>query len=73
MFLRAALPEQHLSPESKDVVNLVMGLISIMSALVLGLLIAFAKSAYDTQQTPPTHPLRIWSVKPTGFFEGNKF
>jgi hypothetical protein len=24
-------------------------------------------------QTPPTHPLRIWSVKPTGFFEGNKF
>ena len=49
MFLRAALPEQHLSPESKDVVKLVMGLISIMSALVLGLLIAFAKSAYDTQ------------------------
>ena len=24
-------------------------------------------------QTPPTDPLRIWSVKPTGFFEGNKF
>ena len=24
------------------------------------------------QQTPPTDPLRIWSVKPTGFFEGNK-
>ena len=49
MFLRAALPEHHLSPESQDVVKLVMGLISIMSALVLGLLIAFAKSAYDTQ------------------------
>ena len=49
MFLRAALLEHHLSPESQEVVNLVMGLISIMSALVLGLLIAFAKRAYDTQ------------------------
>ena len=38
LFLRAMLPEHHLSPESKDVVKLAMGLIATMAALVLGLL-----------------------------------
>jgi hypothetical protein len=50
MFLRAALPEHHLSPESRDVVKLGMGLIATMCALVLGLLIASAKSSYDSQR-----------------------
>ena len=53
-FLRAVLPAHHLSPESKDVVKLGMGLISIMAALVLGLLIASAKSAYDAQSNELT-------------------
>jgi hypothetical protein len=48
-LLRARLPEHHLSEESKDVVKLAMGLIATMSALVLGLLIASAKSSYDAQ------------------------
>jgi hypothetical protein len=43
------LPEQHIGDSSKDVVRLVMGLIGTMAALVLGLLIASAKSSYDTQ------------------------
>jgi Protein of unknown function (DUF4239) len=43
------LPEQHVGDSSKDVVRLVMGLIGTMAALVLGLLIASAKSSYDTQ------------------------
>ena len=50
MILRAFLPEHHLRPESKDVVKLGMGLIGTMTALVLGLLIASAKSSFDTQR-----------------------
>jgi hypothetical protein len=50
MLLRAILPEQHLSPESKDVVKLGMGLIGTMTALVLGLLVASAKSSFDAQR-----------------------
>src|SRR4029434_10346505 len=49
IFLRAVLPERHLSSESKDLVRLTMGLLATMSALVVGLLITTAKTAYDTQ------------------------
>ena len=51
MFLRTILPEHHLSPDSKDVVKLGMGLIATMAALVLGLLVASAKNSYDTQRS----------------------
>jgi len=50
MLLRALLPEKHLSSETKDLVKLGMGLIGTMTALVLGLLIASAKSSFDTQR-----------------------
>ncbi len=50
MLLRAIVPEQHLSSESKDVVKLGMGLIGTMTALVLGLMIASAKGTFDTQR-----------------------
>jgi hypothetical protein len=49
MLLRSALPQHHLSADSKDVVKLGMGLVATMSALVLGLLVASAKSSYDAQ------------------------
>lgn len=49
MFLQGPLPDRHLSTETKDVVKLGMGLIATLSALVLGLLIASAKNAFDTQ------------------------
>src|SRR5262249_36792596 len=39
-----------LSPETRDLVKLGMGLIGTMTALVLGLLIASAKSSFDTQR-----------------------
>jgi hypothetical protein len=48
-FLHKILPEPHLSPESRQVVNLGMGVIGTMSALVLGLLVASAKGTYDAQ------------------------
>jgi hypothetical protein len=51
MVLHRKLPDHHLDGDSKDVVKLVMGLIATMAALVLGLLIASAKSGYDTQTT----------------------
>jgi hypothetical protein len=54
MFLRTALPEQHLSAESKETVRLGMGLVATMAAMVLGLLVASAKSSYDTQNNELT-------------------
>jgi hypothetical protein len=50
MLLRWLLPEHHLSQDTKDVVKVGMGLIGTISALVLGLLIASAKSSFDTQR-----------------------
>lgn len=46
---REALPAHHLSPESKDLVRLCMGLIATMTALILGLVTASAKSSFDAQ------------------------
>ena len=48
MWLRAMLPEQHLTNESRDTVRLGAGLIATMTALVLGLVTASAKSSFDT-------------------------
>jgi len=49
MFLRTALPEGHLSTETKDVVKVAIAMIATMAALVLSLLISSAKSSYDTR------------------------
>jgi Protein of unknown function (DUF4239) len=49
MRVHSTLPERHLSADSKDVVKLGIALIATMSALVLSLLIASAKSAFDTR------------------------
>jgi hypothetical protein len=54
MILRQVLPEHHLSTESKDVIKLGMGMTATMSALVLALLIASAKSSYDAQKNELT-------------------
>jgi hypothetical protein len=48
-YLRAALPDDHLAAESKGTVSAGMGLVATLAALVLGLLIASAKSSYDAQ------------------------
>jgi hypothetical protein len=54
VFLSTRLPEHHRSGGSKDVVIMGIGLIGTMTALVLGLLVASAKSFYDTQSTELT-------------------
>jgi hypothetical protein len=53
-LLRRALPEHHLSKDSQNAVQLGVGLIATIAALVLGLLIAAAKSSFDTQSTQIT-------------------
>ncbi len=52
--LQRILPRHHLSTESRDVVKLGMGLTASTSALVLALLVASAKSSYDTQKSELT-------------------
>ena len=47
VVVRARLSERHLQPDSKDVVKMATGLIGTLAALVLGLLIASAKSSFD--------------------------
>jgi membrane-bound ClpP family serine protease len=54
ILLHAVLPQHHLSAESKDIVKLGMGLVGTVAALVLGLLVASAKSSYDTQSAEMT-------------------
>lgn len=48
MWLRSVASEHYLSDEAKDIVKLVTGLIATLSALVLGLMIASAKSSFDS-------------------------
>jgi len=49
VFIRNAVPEHHLSADTKDVVRLGTGLIGTIAGLVLGLLISSANGTYDTQ------------------------
>jgi hypothetical protein len=51
MSVRKLLPEHHLDAESKDVTRLSITLIASMTALVLSLLIASARSGYDARRT----------------------
>jgi hypothetical protein len=48
LSLRTALSADHLSDATRDVVKVVAGLIATLAALVLGLLVASAKSSFDT-------------------------
>jgi len=48
-YIRSLLPPTHLSKESQDVMRLGMGLVATMTALLLGLVTASARSAFDSQ------------------------
>ena len=52
--LRKALAEHYLADDTKDPVRLGTGLIGTMAALVLGLLVASAKSSFDAQSSELT-------------------
>ena len=51
MFAQRWLPEAHLSSESKEVIKLSMGVVATLAALVLGLLVASAKSTYGSRES----------------------
>lgn len=55
MSLRARLPEHHLTEGAKEVMKLGTGLIATMTALVLGLVIATAKSSFEAQDEAVKH------------------
>lgn len=48
-YIRSRLPPTHVSKESQDVVRLGIGLVATMTALLLGLVTAAARSTFDTQ------------------------
>lgn len=50
-YVRESLPAPHLAKESQDVVRLGMGLVATMTALLLGLVTASAKSTFDETNT----------------------
>ena len=54
-WLSARLPEHHRNAESHDAVKLATGMLSVLSALVLGLLIAGVKSSFDTTNSEIRH------------------
>lgn len=50
LLLHARLPHEHRSKDTQDVIRLGTGMLSVLASLVLGLLIATAKSSYDTTE-----------------------
>lgn len=55
MRLRTALPDQHLSGDTRDTIKLGIGLVATVTALVLGLLTASAKSTFDALDATVKH------------------
>ena len=51
LYLQKLLPEPHTSDRSRDMIGAVVGLISLLLALVLGTLIGSASSFYSTQKS----------------------
>jgi len=58
MLLYPKLPTHHRTNETRDVVRLGMGMISVLTSLVLGLLIASAKGTFDTTD----HDMRAYAA-----------
>jgi type II secretory pathway pseudopilin PulG len=51
MYLGTVLPKDHLNPDARDVIKVAMAMIATLAALVLGLLIASAKSSLDEKES----------------------
>jgi hypothetical protein len=54
-FLSTVMPKHHLSEDTKDLVRLATATIATMAALVVGLLIASAKSSFDGKDNEIRH------------------
>jgi len=49
IFLSAVLPKHHLTNDSKDVIKVSVAMVATLAALVVGLLIASARSSFDSK------------------------
>ena len=49
IYLNRVLPPEHVKSETRQAVNIAIGLISTLAALVLGLMVASAKSSFDAR------------------------
>src|SRR5215207_1443060 len=49
MFLGRVLPPHHLGDDTRSVVTLASGTLSVLSALVIGVLISYAKGDFDAK------------------------
>jgi hypothetical protein len=54
LLVRRYMPSHHLAADTKDAVKLAIGLVTTMTALLLGLLINSTKSAYELQRAEVT-------------------
>ena len=59
LYLHPRLPDHQLSKETQDAVKMAVGMVVVLSALVLGLLIASVKNTFDTA----THDLKHFSTQ----------
>lgn len=50
LLVRPRVPDEHLSADTREVVKLVMGTVGTMTGMVLGLLVASAKSSFGGQR-----------------------
>jgi hypothetical protein len=51
MLAYRLLPEEHRTTDTRDIIRLAIGMISILASLILGLLTASAKQTYDSADT----------------------
>jgi hypothetical protein len=49
IYLRHVLPPDHIKDDTRQIVNVAIGLIATLAALVLGLMVASAKSSFDAR------------------------
>jgi len=59
LYLHRLLPPHHQSKETQEVVRLGIGMLSVLASLVLGLLIATAKTSYDSTD----HAIRSYAAE----------
>lgn len=63
LFIARLLPEHHVSKETQDTVKLGVGMIAAMASLILGLMTASVKGAFDTtDKDVHTYALNILTV-----------
>jgi hypothetical protein len=55
IYLGAVLPKHHLSADTKDVIRVTTAMIATLASLVVGLLIASAKSSFDSKDGELRH------------------